>query len=670
MTSDPKAPGAAAVYLYREETEDDPHHFRTVYARIKVLTEKGKELATVQISYARNFVFYATGNNRQGNNQDRSGNDPNHSGQDQPWDVDSYAGHIEVSAIEGRTIHPDGTIVPLTGTPADLLKTRKGRNQINEMTFNLPSVEVGSILEYRYQVRYDRFQSAPKWQIQQPFFVHKAHYRFTPADQFLPDRTIGGTGVSSSVLKGAHDEVLTDVRATSILPAGKVLKQNAQSWYVLDLTDIPPIPDEPFAPPLDGLIYQADFYYAYTPDEREYWRKEMQFWNKGLSPYVASSAAIQRAVADTTSSSDSAPVKAKKLYDYVQKLDNTDFHGGAGFSLSDDSVPSGNAGAVLENKRGNSEQIAFAYLALARAAGLSAKPVRIASRNFHIFNPQFMNTSQLDSVVISVTVDGQEIFLDPGQKMAPFRTLHWSHAGAGGVTLAGDGKVETVITPLSLYTDNNVVRVGKLSVNAQGEVTGTLKVGFTGQEALYWRQLALRTDAETLKQTLDRSLAAQVPNGIEAHVDHITGLDDLNAQLVAVVQVKGALASHTGSRIVLPRLFFESKESDPFPAAEQRLLPVYMNYPAQEQEQITYLIPAGFALDGTPEDKKFNWENNASYQLRSKVDATSITTARVLARGFTMLEASNYNDLRDFYQKAVTADQQQIVLSAVSAASH
>src|SRR5487761_2088813 len=39
MASDPKAPGADAVYLYREETADDPHHFHSVYARIKILTE-------------------------------------------------------------------------------------------------------------------------------------------------------------------------------------------------------------------------------------------------------------------------------------------------------------------------------------------------------------------------------------------------------------------------------------------------------------------------------------------------------------------------------------------------------------------------------------------------------------------------------------------------------
>jgi hypothetical protein len=36
MKSDPKAPGAAAVYLYREETADDPHHFSTVYAQFRL----------------------------------------------------------------------------------------------------------------------------------------------------------------------------------------------------------------------------------------------------------------------------------------------------------------------------------------------------------------------------------------------------------------------------------------------------------------------------------------------------------------------------------------------------------------------------------------------------------------------------------------------------------
>ena len=53
MTSDPLAPGAAAVYLYLEEKTDDAVHFHSYYARIKVLTEKGMELATVRVPYER-----------------------------------------------------------------------------------------------------------------------------------------------------------------------------------------------------------------------------------------------------------------------------------------------------------------------------------------------------------------------------------------------------------------------------------------------------------------------------------------------------------------------------------------------------------------------------------------------------------------------------------------
>src|ERR1700749_4097296 len=63
MTSDAKAPGAAAVYLYREETEDDPHAFRTIYARIKVLTEEGKRAAVVHVNFPQTFVYNAAGTN-------------------------------------------------------------------------------------------------------------------------------------------------------------------------------------------------------------------------------------------------------------------------------------------------------------------------------------------------------------------------------------------------------------------------------------------------------------------------------------------------------------------------------------------------------------------------------------------------------------------------------
>lgn len=666
MTSDPKAPGAAAVYLYHEEKVDDPHHFRSVYARIKILTEAGKELATVHIAYQKRFVFSASGNNssRMGSGAANHWDAPdiNHAGEDRPWDPDSFVGHIQVAAIEGRTIHADGTIVPLTGSPADLLQTQHAGDIVNEMTFNMPSVEVGSILEYRYQVRYDRMVAAPEWLIQQPYFVHKAHYLFIPAEQFSPDRARGGAGVSDSALIASNGEIDTDIRATTVLPPGKALRQDGLNQWVLDVNDIPPIPQEDYAPPLASQIYRVNFYYSYTPDQKVFWQKEMSWWMRDVNQYTAATPLLKQTVAETCLPADSPLDKAQKLYAMVQKLENTD----VGRTSTTGSIPRGSVELVLQDKRGNSKEIGFLYLALARIAGLNARPERISTRQRGIFDPNFLDGDQLDAIVISLKIDDKELVVDPGVKMAPFQTLYWSHAGAAGVAM-DNGKLETIITPLQENKDNTTVRVGTLNLTPDGAVSGTLKVGFTGQQAIRLRQIALRATPDAVKTELNQMLASEVPAGISVHVDRVANLDDSSKQLVAIVPVSGSLASKTSGRLILPLLFFETRESNPFPADENRTLPVDIRYPSQDQEQITYTFPAGFAIDGKPADSVFKWEENAAYQLKSKLDPNSVTTARVLARGFTVLDAKEYTPLREFYQKVVTADQQQIVLSAAQA---
>ena len=108
MTADPMAPGAAAVYLNVEEAENDPLHFGSYYGRIKVLTEKGKELATVVMPAMKSG--------------DKIGN------------------------LKGRTIHPDGTVIPMTGKPEDVMVSGPDGQQVARKAITLPNVEVGSIL--------------------------------------------------------------------------------------------------------------------------------------------------------------------------------------------------------------------------------------------------------------------------------------------------------------------------------------------------------------------------------------------------------------------------------------------------------------------------------------------------------------------------------------------
>ena len=669
MTSDPKAPGAAAVYLYREETEDDPHAFQTVYARIKVLTESGKSAAIVHIDFPTTFIYHATGDNfsRLASADATNWSLPaiEHIGEDQPWDTDSYIGKVEIGALEARVTHADGTVVPLTGKASEILKVTKG-SRGTETTLTIPGVEVGSVIEYRYQVRYDRYLTAPGWSLQKKYFIHKEHFVFRPSADFLP-QDVTGSGVTSSSLKDSHENVLTDVRFRPILPPGKSLIKDAMGNYVLDLSDVPAIPLEPFAPPQNSDAYRVDFFYTYTPDVKDFWQKQMGYWTKAVNQYTSSTQAIQNTVREITSPSDSQLDKAKKLYEVVQKIQNTDSNPDGAPLTSSEFVPRGKVDSVLVNKKGSSNQIAFLYLALVRAAGIHARPERIASRSLHVFSAQYMDNVQLDTVLVALKIDDKEILVDPGTRMAPFGTLHWAHSGAGGVAMDANNKAEIIVTPLEKNTDNSTLHVGTLNVSPQGAVSGTLKVAFIGQKAIELRQLGLKSGQDAVKAEINRMIAQQVPAGIQATVDHLAYIDDSSRQLLAVIPVSGSIAKNAQGRIVLPRMFFEAQEKNPFPEESARELPIDMRYPAQEQEQITYVLPAGFTLEGTPQDTTLKWQENAAYQLRTTVEGSSVTDARILARGFTLLDAKDYEELRDFYQKVITADQQPLVLSAAQA---
>ena len=625
MTDDPKAPGAAAVYLNWEEVANDPIHFQSVYVRIKVLQEKGKELATVHLPY--------------------------------------WHGNFKIADIKARTIHSDGTVIPLAGKPEDLLlsKTSSGNGeqmQINSKVFTLPSVEVGSILEYRYDLRYDDDHvSSPTWEIQRPYFVHHARYTFTPFKAFLP----GGTSMG---LTDAHGNSVNTLIWYKVLPAGVDMKADVAGVFHLEVTDIPAAPDEEFMPPLDGMLYQVKFYYKSSRDSAQYWIDEAKRWSKEVDHFAEPSKTIKEAVAGIIAPGDSDLDKAKKLYKAVQALDNTDYSR----KKTDAELKqlklkvARHAEDTWAQKSGSSQDIALLYLAMLRAAGLNANDMKVVDRSERVFAMGLLDFDQLDDDIVVLNIAGKDISLDPGEKMCPFQTVRWTHSGTAGI-VQGDHVRSLAITPEQTYTSNKLTRNGDLTIDEHGAVTGQLTFVMLGQEALAWRQLALRNDQDELKKQFDRSLESAVPDGIEAHIDHFLGLDDPDANLIAIVKVHGNLGAATSKRLLVPGFFFQTRGSHPFVNQEKRLEPVDMHYGDTVTDQIVYRLPANMSVEGAPQDTKIPWQGHAVMATKTASAPGQITIARVFARGFSSVKPEEYQDLRGFYQKVAAADQAQLVLT-------
>jgi hypothetical protein len=664
MTADPKAPGANAVYLNVEEITDDPHHFYSFYARIKVLTEKGKERATVQIPI------------QVGDTGVQSVKPPLIG---QEWTPDPYFGKrggaaaesslpsenvFKIDGIKGRVFHSDGTAAPFTFKSDNLLKVKSPDGQFFRLAFTLPGVEVGSILEYSYTIRYDdKHFSSPFWQIQRPYFVHKAHYVFQPFNNFLND----AQSVTSRYLVDTRGKVINTLIWWPVLPSGATVKRDALGNFSLDLNDIPPVPEEEWMPPVQSFAYHVFFYYKNVFSGSEFWTFEDKRWSKEVDRFAAPTDTIRQAVASLTASGDGELEKARKLYKAVQELDNTSFSAfgrPAGLGQSELRFAS-SADEVWTRKSGSSREIALLYLAMLRAAGLAAYDMKVVNRDKGVFSSGYLSFDQFDDDIVILRIGNDELFLDPGQKMCPFQTVHWKHAGASGIRQIANG-VEVAATPLLRFSANSLMRDGDITFDGRASFSGRFRFVITGQEALYWRQFALLNGPDEAKRQFDLRLAATVSQGVQAHLDHFLALDNPDFNLVALVNILGTLDASSPGRCSLPAFIFEAHGNQPFVDEPQRQKPVDMRFASQTSDRLVFHLPSGFAVEKAPRDAKIDWPNYAAVITTTVTEPSQITITRAQIRAFTFALQNQYQDLRAFHQKVAASDQQQLVLAASS----
>jgi len=609
MTADPKYPGVSAIYLNTAQIADNEHHFESFYARIKILNEKAESLATVDLPYMKDEAQY------------------------------------EVSAIQGRTIQPDGSIVNLTGKPADLLISKQGETKYAHKVFTLPSVQVGSIIEYYYQLRYsEEYYFSPSWKVQREYPVRKAHFMFTP---FQLNDTLS---------------------LWSLLPKGVSVNRDALNRYTLDIVDIAPAPDEEWMPPIANSLYRVDFYFKDTSDIDTFWHTAGNRWSHNVDQFCDVSKSLREAVNGLVAGGDTEIDKARKLYKAVQQLDNTDYSREKSDAerkqLKLKEVR--HAEDVWTQKGGTRTEIALLYLTMLRAAGLNAYAMRVVDRNRALFTQAYLSFDQLDDTIVILSVGDKEILLDPGERMCPFQTVSWRHSMATGVRQTTGGSA-LATSPAQSYTANTIQRVAEITLDGHGTMEGTIHFSLSGQEALYWRQKALENDEGEVKKQFDSWIENMIPDGVEAHIDHFIGLDDPDANLGATLKAHGTVGTATSKRLLVPAAFFETHSSHPFVEQEKRLTPVDMHYGETITDDVTYVLPAGIGAESAADPVKIPWQGHAVFIIKSKIDPGEVNVTRTLARSFTFVSSTDYVALRDFYQKVAAADQQQLVLHAADA---
>lgn len=616
MTSEPKAPGAPAIILFREVDRDDSR-VGTIhednYYRIKIFTEEGRKYADIEIPFVK--------------------------------------GIDDVIHIRARTIKPDGTIVLFDGNVFEKSLVKARGIKFLAKTFTLPAVEPGCVIEYSYTLDLQHAY-ASHWILSESMYTKEALFSLKPFQ---------GRYYPVHLRWSWHN-----------LPPGSEPKEDPRGIIRMGVKDIAAFQTEDYMPPPNELKSRVDFIYENEMPERDpdqFWKRVGKKRNGLLESFVGKQKAMEQAVAQIVAPSDSPETKLHKIYDRVQQVRNTTYElrKTEQEEKRDKEKINENVEDIWKRGYGNGQQLTWLFLALARAAGFEASGCWVADRRQYFFQPGLMQSQELDANVVLVKLNGKDAYFDPGGAFTPYGLLTWSETGVKGLKLDKDGGT-WITTTLPASSESQVKRTAALTLSDSGDLEGKLTVTYSGLAAMYFRIENRNADDVARKKFLEDAIKGQIAGNSEAQLTNQPDWSHSEPSLVAEFEIKiPGWASNAGKRTMLPVGVFTAYEKKLF-EQEHRVHPIYFEYPYEKTDDVSIALPSGWRVSSLPKPATEDG-HIVVYNMAVEDSHGLLHVSRKLTFDVLLLEPKYYPALRNFFQTVRSGDEGQIVLDPGTASA-
>ncbi len=579
------------------------------HTRIKILSKKGMEQANVAIRYW---------SNRRGEN---------------------------ITKIKAQTLNwKDGEIVKTELTKEEIF-TDKIDDYRSVKKFAFPAVEVGSVLEYYYEMDSHYFTSINDYYFQSNIPVIWSSYSVEVLESLKYRFDLQGNHPFSAQTQSP----ITLNQAEGML---------GTEYYWL-MKNIPALKREPY-------ITSMRDYYAGVRMRLSSYEPKNSFHERYISTWPSMNALYFKEIAKENylkeNYSDLIWSDAKKvinssmkpleqvdaLYQFVQKSIKWN-----GF---DEINPDHTADYCYKEKKGSNTEINMTLLSLLRKAGIEAYPLLISTRD----NGKTMNflpyLYQFNQTLIVAVIDGKTYQLDASHEDYPMNILHPNNLNAEGWIIIDENEGRWVNINASLSTE---VVLPTLRVREDGIVEGQLKVLSKGYVAFHNREVIKGEGKEKYLQT---SILEKLPNSkVENH--EILNLENLNESLEETMDFSGSDLTQVAGDLIYLKPFIKTTFSEnPF-KSEKRVIPVDMSYGIDHQVIMKIEIPKGYYVDELPKTTKITLPNDGgvfSFVASHEEGVIQIISKMKIKQ--TYFQPSEYVLLREFMDLVVNKQNEQIVL--------
>jgi len=521
----------------------------------------------------------------------------------------------------------------------------------NEKAITLPSVKVGSIIEYKYILKSENIVRFPDFEFQYQIPVNYFEYKMEIPEVYIyKPILIGSYSIETDAkLVSGHQTYENKHNQSSSLSYRQINS-------VYKGKDIPALVNEPYISNVEnykGTIQHELERIRYTdkPDKDFTVTWEGVATNIFKNDKFGKELNVKKFLLDDVKrllqNVESQNERLNIIFKFVQNKMNWN-------EVNDYDTEKGVEKAYLD-QTGNVAEINFILINMLQLAGIEANPVLVSTIENGV--PAYPTRTGFNYVIAAAEIDGKQILLDATHKytipnILPLNVLNWK-----GRLIKIDGTSKEIdLMPVTLSRNYSNILV---KMDGSGKMEGKVRIQKTDYDAYDFRIQNANKNEESYLEKLEQQLGDLKITDYKIENEKTNLINPISESYSFTSENQTEIV---GDKMLVNALLFFTRSKNPF-TQEKRQNPIYFGYPSQEKFNLNIEIPEGYSVESMPKPIRISSENKEIVFtfITSNVDnKIQISCSKEIYN--SIFAADQYDGLKDLFQKMIVSQNEKIVL--------
>jgi Domain of Unknown Function with PDB structure (DUF3857) len=527
----------------------------------------------------------------------------------------------------------------------------------------MPNVKVGSVIEYKYELKSKYEQKFRDWDFQLEIPVNHSEYTTEIPEYYIYNAYRKGSFMPLETKDASNRSITLTSKELVGIYQRKYENSSQTINYVDNLTkyvleNIPAIKDEVYVNNIENYTSTIKHELSATKFPNSLYKPISQTWENVVQTIYESdefggelnkSNYFEEDLKTLLTGLKTQEEKIGMIFSYVQSRMNWNDYNGF---KCDDGVKK-----AYKDKKGNIAEINLMLVAMLRFADIKSNPVLLSTRSNGI--PIYPSITGFNYIVAAVELENGIVLLDASNKntipnILPMKALNWI-----GKIIRKD-KSSDDIDLMPKQKSNTVVNFFA-NINVDGSIDGKLQEQYFDYNALYFREKYRNLLKESYLEKLEKKYS-----NIEVSDYKIENQSELAKPIIETYSLKrNNSVEKIGDKLYFAPLLFLAETKNPF-TQDKREYPIDYGFPSQEKFSINITIPDGYAIESIPEKAAIGISDDLGvFRFTTSNTDNKIQILVSIDINTPIFSADYYEELKAFYAQIVKKETEKIVLKKI-----